>query len=348
VDPALTPAFADGSIVISPPLWIDGGAIRRARVLIAGTPVTLIFPTSPAVPKGARLVQLEEPRFRGRPIPQVKFPPRNGWGNFDVEFNRLLVRALRFVTPMSPVIAPTTSAVPREFYTQPLDWLRLAWPPWFEFVQDWICAWTGLIRELQDGEETRPFIDAAAERVGVEHPGTATVRIEIASHGPQPAASAEQLRAAFICATHAYRIPASIELLKQAQSAHLHGRYRQCVIDACTAAEASISERVQAELMRRSVPTDARERITRQAGGVVELSQLARSMGLSLPVSLKAISDRLAGPRNLAVHVGSPLDAKTATAAFPLARQLVNAVNPLPPASSILRRHWDVNVSRAV
>jgi hypothetical protein len=71
-------------------------------------------------------------------------------------------------------------------------------------------------------------------------------------------------------------------------------------------------------------------------------------MGLALPVSRKAISDRLAHPRNLAVHVGSSLDAKTATAAFRLARELVNAVNPLPPASSILRRHWDVSTSRTV
>jgi hypothetical protein len=199
-------AVADGSAVTDPPLWIEGGAIRRAGVLIASTPVMLIFPSTPAVQDGDRLVPLEEPRFRGRPIPELKIPPWDGWGNYDVSYNCLFIKALRFVTSTTPVINPPDR---HGLHDRPLDWLRSAWPPWFELAQDWIYAWTGLVRGQRHRDDTHPIVDAAVEREGIAHPGTVGISVTVASHGPQKAASAQHLRAAFACASYSYRLPAA-------------------------------------------------------------------------------------------------------------------------------------------
>jgi hypothetical protein len=142
-------------------------ATRRARVLISGTPLTLIFPTKPAVVGGTRLIPLEEPRFRGRPIPAPKIAPRSGWGNYDANFDRLFVRAVRFVGPIHPVVAIPPPTTPMGFTTEPLYWLREAWPPWYELVQDWLCAWTGLHRNQRIRvEHSERLVDAAVERRG--------------------------------------------------------------------------------------------------------------------------------------------------------------------------------------
>jgi hypothetical protein len=109
------------------------------------------------------------------------------------------------------------------------------------------------------------------------------------------------------------------------------------VIDACTAAESALSERIQVELTRRSVPADARKTVTDQANGVVGLSQLANSLQLSLPVSIGKIRAQLAGARNRAVHQGDTLTEEAATAALRLAQDLVKTVSPPPSPSSIHR-----------
>lgn len=333
---------ADGSIVTSPPLWIRAaGQIRRTKVVIHGKPVLLIFPTPPGPGSSKSHIQpLQEPPYRGRPIPELKIAPSAGWGNFDSKADALLVKALRFVAPLeaNPTTMSTTGVMdPRR---GSVDWLRVAWPPWFELARDWLCAWTGLVRGQVYSSESPRIIDAAAERYGIERPGSVQIGTSIASHGQVfPAASADQVRAAFLCATNGTSVPVAFDLLMDAQTAHLHGRYRQCVIDACTAAEASLSERIQNNLANGAVPSDARETITKQTDGVVGLARLAVSMGVSVPVSSNAISHRLAGPRNMAVHVGSSLDGETATAAFRLARELVLAVNPLPSPASVLRRN---------
>lgn len=322
--------LADGYLVPRLPLWIQGGAIRWANVEVDGQPVRLIFPTAPKTTGSQRVLRLAEPMYQSR-----RLPGENGvhidWGNLDTRHNSHLVKALRFVAPLEPL----GDKLPHELPPR-LGWLRMAWIPWYEIVQDWLAAWTGLLREQWGEGLPEPFVSALAEMKGLR--GLVSVGTSLASHGHQRAATGDEVRAAFVCAGQDRQIPPQWALLVRARSAHFQRRYRDCVIDACTASESSISEWIQAALARRSVPVEAQEVVTKQANGIIGLAEVAASLGLTLPRSRQAISNELAGPRNRAVHAGAVLDVETATKAFRLADSLVATVAPMPTPASILRR----------
>lgn len=322
--------FADGYLVPSLPLWIQGGAIRWAKVEVDGQPVRLIFPTAPKATGSQLVLPLEEPMYQGRRLPEAK-GVRVDWGNLDTRHNSHLVKALRFVAPLEPVRDKQPHELPPR-----LGWLRRAWIPWYEVVQDWLAAWTGLLREQWGEGLPEPVVSALAEMKGLR--GLASASSSVASHGPQRAATEAEIRAAFVCAGQERQIPSQWALLVRSRSAHFQERYRDCVIDACTASESSISEWIQATLARRSVPLEAQEVVTKQANGIVGLAEVAASLGLTPPRSRGAISNQLAGPRNRAVHAGAVLDVETATKAFRLANAMVATVAPMPSPASILRR----------
>jgi hypothetical protein len=314
------------------PLWIQGGAIRWAHVKMDGHPVRLIFPTAPKE-TGRHLVRpLVEPMYQGRKLPEAK-GVRVDWGNIDTRHNSHLVKALRFVAPLEPLRGKQPHELPPR-----LGWLRRVWVPWYEVVQDWLAAWTGLLREQWGEGLPEPVVSALAEMKGLR--GMASVGSSLASHGPQRAATAAEIRAAFVCAGLDQQIPPQWALLVRSRSAHFQERYRDCVIDACTASESSISEWIKVTLTRCSVPVEAQDVVTKQANGIVGLAEVAASLGLTLPRSRKAISNELAGPRNRAVHAGAVLDAETAAKAFRLANAIVVTVAPMPSPASILRRRY--------
>lgn len=324
--------LADGYLLPRLPLWIQGDAIRWAKVEVDGHPVRLIFPTAPKATEGQLILPLAEPMYQGRRLLEAE-GTHVDWGNLDTRHNSHLVKALRFVAPLEPL----TGKQPHELPPR-LGWLRRAWIPWYEVVQDWLAAWTGMLREQWGEGLPEPVVSALAEMRGLR--GLASVSHSVASHGPQRAAREVEIRAAFVCAGQKRQIPSQWALLVRSRSAHFQQRYRDCVIDACTASEASLSEWIQATLERRCVPVEAQEVVTQQANGVIGLAELAASLGLTLPRSRGAIANELAGPRNRAVHKGAALDNVTAAKAFRLANAIVGSVAPMPTPASILRRRF--------
>jgi len=330
---------ADGSIVVSPPMWIDANVIRRVSVSIATRPVQLIFPVASSKSGNSRpIIDLLEPKYLGKDIPQVKVPPKFGWGHHDVKSNRLLVDALRFTTPMNG-----QSTVRTNFITtpQPLDWLRSEWPSWYAIVHDWLCAWTDLTRGQEHFVGSYDSIDAAAERIAMGTTGFVSGGIKVVGYGPVRAATADEVRAAFRCANNSYKVPVPWDFLMRANTARLHQQHRECVIDACTAVEASISNRIQKDLLIALVSAEGAKRITLQANGVVELYKLAISIGLTMPLSQNKVRARLSEPRNNAVHLGISPTLEEALAATSIANQIVKAMDPLPSPASLLRREFN-------
>jgi hypothetical protein len=322
--------LADGYLVPRLPLWVQGGAIRWAHVELDGQPVRLIFPTAPKTTESQMLLPLAEPLYQGRRLPEAK-GVRVDWGSVDTRHNSHFVKALRFIAPLEPLGDKQPYELPPR-----LGWLRSAWVPWYEIVQDWLAAWTGLLREQWGEGLPEPVVSALAEMKELR--GLVSASSSLGGHGAQRAATADEIRAAFVCAAQEEEIPPQWALLVRSRSAHFQQRYRDCVIDACTACESSISEWIRARLARSSVPVEAQEVVTKQANGIVGLSEVAASLGLTLPRSRGAISNELAGPRNRAVHAGAVLDVETATKAFRLAHAIVAQVAPMPSPSSILRR----------
>lgn len=324
------PDLADGYLVPRLPLWIQGDAVRWATVKIDGKPVRLIFPTAPEAPGSALTVPLAEPTYQGRRLPKAEGVDVD-WGNLDTRHNSHLVKAFRFVAPLEPLKGKQPYEIPPR-----LGWLRRAWIPWYEVVQDWLAAWTGLLREQWGEGLPEPVVSALAEMKGLS--GLVSIGSSLGSHGPQRAASAAEIRAAFVCAGQDRQIPPQWALLVRSRSAHFQHRYRDCVIDACTASESSISGWIKATLTGRSIPVEAQEVITRRTNGIVGLAEVAASLGLALPKNRNAISNDLARPRNRAVHAGAVLDVDSATKAFRLANAIVEKVAPMPSPASILRR----------
>jgi hypothetical protein len=115
-------------------------------------------------------------------------------------------------------------------------------------------------------------------------------------------ATREQVESAFYCASKGYRIPLQYALLQRAVSDYHNGDSRQSVINACAAAEVSLSAAVRKALSSAKVEDEAAGRIITRASGVVEMFRLFIVSGGKTAVSDNRVMAQLAGPRNAAAH----------------------------------------------
>lgn len=114
----------------------------------------------------------------------------------------------------------------------------------------------------------------------------------------------EQLNAAFYCASRDYNIPLQHSLFQRATSDFSNGDSRQAVINACAAAEVSLSAAVRAALKSTKVREKTVENIMKRSTGVVEIFRLFVVAGGKCTVSDDQVIDQLARPRNEAAHDG--------------------------------------------
>jgi hypothetical protein len=112
------------------------------------------------------------------------------------------------------------------------------------------------------------------------------------------------------------------------------GDFRQAVIDACTAAEMTLSKALKDSLTNAGVPEDTIARSLKEAAGIVAVFRLYVISGGRPGVSDGRVMNQLAEPRNNAAHRGELLDRQIAQRAIESAKALVGATDPLPTPSA--------------
>ena len=209
----------------------------------------------------------------------------------------------------------------------PLDWFRDSWPSWFDIFSDWLLAWTGLPRyESFDVSENE--IAASAEREVLGYTGFVKVAHGLLNHGTLPAATKLQVMTAMRHANAGTQLPLAWEMILRSRTSSIQDRTRECVVDACTAAETALAEAVGGTLLGGDVTQLAMERIIKQAGGVYELAILARDLTLIDKESVSEVR-KLAESRNKALHRGASMERAAANKALKTATGICQRVLPI-------------------
>lgn len=116
--------------------------------------------------------------------------------------------------------------------------------------------------------------------------------------------------------------------LLEARSNMIRGDHRAVVIDACTAAEVALSTAIRGRFPLDD--TQAVDALIDGTSGVVALSDLARALGVDVPVERKEIVNQIGNRRNRAVHRAHVSSREGARLCLDLCAQVVNAAAPLP------------------
>lgn len=170
---------------------------------------------------------------------------------------------------------------------------------WFRTVFAWLELWTGkpFQREQSEELETRGHIWETSEQGGVSGWGGG-FRVDI---GRKPV-TLMMMASAVRRANEGLQVPDQWRLLTRARGWR-DGRIQ--VIDAATAVEMAIERRIFEELSARTeLAEEELDTIIRMASGVVEKLQLLETLVPPTKSMRKAVADRIARPRNRAVHAG--------------------------------------------
>jgi hypothetical protein len=152
-------------------------------------------------------------------------------------------------------------------------------------------------------------------------------------------ATADEVAAGFAAASSDLQIPPSHAVYRQSWMNMVMADYRLAVIDACSAAEMAIAAAVAESLRARGLSEAETEQLLRLGSGIAQGFQVYRQIvknGHSA-VSQNRVIERLARPRNRAVHAGERPDEVTARHAIDTAAMLIREAVPLPSPEAILR-----------
>lgn len=138
-----------------------------------------------------------------------------------------------------------------------------------------------------------------------------------------------ELDAAFHRASAGEALPIQHDLLLDAHTALFSGDLRRAVVDSATAAEVVLAQWIQRCLEERGLAPGEALSVTDEANGIAELYRLSSALGLRVTPSKNQVIDRIARPRNLAVHIGEEPTHETARKAFNCAQTIVEEVAPL-------------------
>lgn len=142
-------------------------------------------------------------------------------------------------------------------------------------------------------------------------------------------ATSQELGAAFQHAAAGDGLPIEHDLLVEAHTALLTNDLRRAVVDAATAAEVVLATWIRRHLEHHGLSEQESLALAEQANGIADLHRLANDLGLCLAVSRGRILDRIASPRNSAVHAGAEPTLETARRAHACARVIVDQIAPL-------------------
>jgi hypothetical protein len=330
----------DGIVDLAVPLEVQSDALGgRVPVIIGGYEGTIGLPLPPAsgIPSAGEVAFLQAPSLGSRPLPELTlYGMRAGrWGYIGSSQGHTFVEAVQIRIPLGD----PSGTIPAQMHA-----LGRAFDRWFESARDWICAWTGQPRH---GEFDRAESHVSATIRVDGKPGLygSGVTLSRVFFGHQPA-DKDQMMSAFYCASRGYALPLEHALLLRAKSDFADGNFRLAVINACTAAEVSLSAAVKAALNSAAVRDKTVTNIMKQSSGAVELFRLFVITGGTATVPITggtaSVSDdrvinELAKPRNEAAHAGGASTKPVAEQAIKIAIAIVKAAAPLPGPSDARR-----------
>lgn len=249
------------------------------------------------------------------------------WGYVGFAKNPPAPRLLASWVDMVVVNITLNSRDTAEFYKLADDFGN-AFDIWYSIAVQWIELWTDQV--LVPDENRRIFTQGSVWDLSADPPrltGWGTRLGPVFLQFSDVAARRYVLQSAFSKASRPERPP--IEWL-----IHLRARRwnddRLAVIEAASAAEIVLARALYTRL--HGFPEAARNRIARNANGLSGLVQLLEAMDgtTGKQTKWKQVADRLARPRNQAVHGGISPSRNTAEAAINEAKSLLDAYSPLP------------------
>jgi hypothetical protein len=197
---------------------------------------------------------------------------------------------------------------------------------WFALANEWFAIWSGQPVSSPDSSEQK-ILHMAIPGRGLTGIGGRRSSFAI---GDIVGLGSSQIEGAFQRASAGTRLPIEYRMLLSSQIEQLRGDVRRAVIDAGTAAEVALASAIRANLDKSLISPGFIDRVIVNSNGLVGLIDLASSVGISCHVSKRRAADQLARVRNEAAHAGyvpTPVEARTASA---VAKELVQAVRPLP------------------
>ena len=321
----------DGIVDLSVPSYVQPDVLgTKISVRIGEHNGMISFPLAPdtGFPAAGEVAFLQPAVLGVRPLPEITLAGSAGarWGYIGISSGEAFVEAVRIRIP----IGDTDGFVPDQMST-----LGRAFDMWFSTVRDWVCAWSGQLRHREfDHEESRIHTTIRVDgKAGVYGSGVTVGRVIMG----ETAATREQVEAAFYCASKSYALPLQHALLQRARSDFTNGTFREAVINACTAAEVSLSTAVRTALNSANVREKTVTNIMRQSSGAVEIFRLFVITGGKNTVSDDRVMDQLAKPRNDAVHAGVSSTRNDAQRAIETANAIVEAAAPLPEPADARR-----------
>lgn len=243
----------------------------------------------------------------------------------------LVVTAVQLRIPVDGDLAVESYA------TWPIRTVALAFGTWLTRAEAWLDAWTGAVR-LPVTRTGTPRMRAA---IRTEDGSLASV----GTGGPVPVvisgqrwATPDEVTAAFAAASGGLDVPLAHAILRRSLVELHSGEYRLCVIDACAAAEIALDAALTTRLHARGLEAGETERLIGLTAGISQAFSLYRAlvMGGQSAVSPNRVVERLAKPRNRAVHAGDHPDEAVARRALETAAPLVREATPLPSPTAVL------------
>jgi hypothetical protein len=319
----------DGMVELSQPLHVHPEVLGlQVAVKIGEDKGMISLPSAPGTGDSSpgQMIFLQSASLGHRALPNTTLvAKRDGmWGYISA--GQAFVYVVRIRIP----IGDADGSVPEQ-----MKELGRKFDVWYGIVRDWVSAWSGQVRYREfTYEESHIHATVKVEgKGGLYGSGQSAGRIFIG----ETMATRNQVEAAFYCASRGYNIPLQYALLQRAISDYHTGDSRQSVINACAAAEVSLSTAVRAALSFAKVPEETAGRIITRTSGVVEMFRLFIVAGGKTDVSDNRVIDQLARPRNAAAHDGIPPSNNDLQRAIKTATEIVEAAAPLPEPATAKR-----------
>jgi hypothetical protein len=323
----------DTIVSIEPPIHAtDEVAGLDYRIVLATGPATIVLPLSA---RNADILGPERPSewptFPGQKLPPVLRPIglriTTGTALVPSE-HQLNIEAMRCrLTVDESAIDAFAPGVK----------VGAAFGEWVRRARQWIEAWNAapqsdLTRVLE------PFMEGIYRKDGK------WVRVGLGG-GPRhaffpghPLIRPPELLAAFDAASAGMDLPLQYRTWMAANTYWYLEDYRSCTIDACCAAEVSLTSAVVQVLTQdRGLTAERAKKFVDGAHGVVDTFRLYVAARGSA-ISEGRVKADLAGPRNKAAHEGDELSAEEAQTALSIARDLVSEATPLQTSAEVRKR----------